>query len=49
MRTWVRISAPDTGWTFFTFICDKNSNVCSKKTDNRPGWSILKPLIRAYV
>ena len=31
-RSWVRIPAPYTGWTFFTFICCKNCNdVCLKR------------------
>ena len=40
-RSWVRIPAPDTGWTFFTLICCKNCIVCLKrpkiKTKKRPG------------
>ena len=31
-RSWVQIPAPYTEWTFFTFICCKNCNVCLKKT-----------------
>ena len=34
-RSWVRISAPYTGWTighFFTFICCKNCIVCLKQS-----------------
>ena len=32
-RSWVRIPALDTGWTFFELICSKNCNdVCLKKT-----------------
>ena len=30
-RSWVQILAPDTEWTFFTFICCKNYNVCLKR------------------
>ena len=30
-RLWVRIPAPYTGWTFFTFICCKNCIVCLKR------------------
>ena len=30
-RSWVRIPAPDTGWTFFTLICCKNCIVCLKR------------------
>ena len=31
-RSWVRITAPYTGWTFFTYICFKNCNdVCLKR------------------
>ena len=47
-RLWVRISAPFTGWTFFTYICCKNCNdVCLKrpkiKNDKRGrGWPIFK-------
>ena len=29
-RSWVRIPAPYTRWTFFTFICCENFNVCWK-------------------
>ena len=41
-RLWVRIPAPYTGWTFFTYICCKICIVCLKKTENdktkkRPG------------
>ena len=41
-RLWVRIPVPETGWTFFTFICCKNcNNVCLKRPKNkqkkRPG------------
>ena len=45
--SWVRIPAPDTGWTwyFFTFICCKNCIVCLKKTENKRkrgwGWPIF--------
>ena len=31
-RLWVQIPAPYPGWTFSTFICCKNCNVCLKKT-----------------
>ena len=31
-RSWLRIPAPNTGRTFFTFIFCKNCNVCLKKT-----------------
>ena len=30
-RSWVRIPAPYTGCTFFTFICCKSCNVCLKR------------------
>ena len=30
-RSWVRIPAPYTGWTFFSYILYKNCNVCLKK------------------
>ena len=45
-RSWVRIPALYTGWTFFTFICCKKWNVCLKrgnknKTKKRPGWPIF--------
>ena len=30
-RSWVRIPAPYTGWTFFTYNCCKNCNVCLKR------------------
>ena len=30
-RSWVRISAPYTGWTFFTLICWQNCNVCLER------------------
>ena len=30
-RSWVRIPAQYTGWTFFTYICCKNCNVCLKR------------------
>ena len=44
-RSWVRISALYTGWTFFTYICCKNWNdVCLKrpKINNKRGrgWPI---------
>ena len=29
--SWFRIQAPYTGWTFFTFICCKNCNLCLKR------------------
>ena len=38
-RLWVRIPAPYTGWTFFTYFCGKNGNVCLKRwksTQNSP-------------
>ena len=42
---WVRIPAPDTGWTFSTIICCKIWIVYLKKTDNkwkrRRGWPIF--------
>ena len=31
-RLWVRIPAPNTVRTFFTFICYKNCHFCWKKT-----------------
>ena len=34
-RSWVRIPALYTGWTFFTFIYCKNCIVCLKKTENK--------------
>ena len=44
-RSWVRIPAPYTGWTFVTFICCKNCVVCLKKTEYKRkrgrGWPIL--------
>ena len=30
-RSWARIPAQYTGWTFFTFICFKNCNLCLKR------------------
>ena len=30
-RSWVRIPAPYTGWTFFTWVCCINCNVCLKR------------------
>ena len=30
-RSWVRILALYTGWTFFTLICCKNCTVCLKR------------------
>ena len=30
-RSWVRVPAPYPGWTFFTFICSKNCNVCLER------------------
>ena len=33
-RSWVRIPAPYTLWTFFTSICCKNCNVCLKRRKN---------------
>ena len=37
-RSWVRIPAPYTGWTFFTLICCKNCiDVCLKKTEKEAG------------
>ena len=32
LRSWVRFPAPNTGWTFFTFICCKDCIVCLKRT-----------------
>ena len=29
--SWVGIPAPNTGWTFFTYICCKVCNVCLKR------------------
>ena len=35
-RLWVQIPAPYTGWTFFTYICCKNSNKCLfEKSENK--------------
>ena len=36
-RLSVRISAPFTGWTFFSFVCCKNCKVCLKR------WKIKRP------
>ena len=36
-RSWVRIPAKYTGWTFFTLICCKNCIVCLKRPKKRPG------------
>ena len=33
-RSWVRIPALYTGWTFFTYICCKNRNVFLKRPKN---------------
>ena len=44
-RSWVRIPAPFTEWTFFTFICCKNRYICLKRRNNRKrfrGWPIEK-------
>ena len=45
-RSFVRILAPHTQWTFFTYICCKNCNdVCLKRpqiNDKRPGLAHLK-------
>ena len=34
-RPWVRIPAPYTGWTFFTFIYSKVCNVRLEKAENK--------------
>ena len=48
-RSWVWLSAPYTGWTFFTFICCKYCNVSLKrpKIKQKRGWPIflLKTII----
>ena len=45
-RSRVRIPAPFTGWTFFTFICCECFNLCLKRRRGR-GWPIgLKRVIR---
>ena len=41
-RSWVRILTLYTGWTFFTFICCKNCDVCLKKRKKRPRIAHLK-------
>ena len=52
-RLWVRIPAPYTGWTFFTYKCRKNWNdgclKWPKINDKRGrGWPILKKLKKHY-
>ena len=45
-RPWVRILAPDVGWTFFTLICCKNCTVCLKRpkiNENGYGPFLKKP------
>ena len=42
-RLWVQIPAPYTGWTFFTFICYKNCDVCLKKTKINEKYSGVGP------
>ena len=47
-RSWVQIPAPDTGWTFFTYICCKNCTVClkrSKMNKQRPGLAHFKKIL----
>ena len=34
-RSWVQISAPDTGWNFSHKYCSKNCNVLFEKTENK--------------
>ena len=44
-RSWVKIPALDTRWTFFTFICRKNCVVCLKRpkiNKKKPGVDNLK-------
>ena len=46
-RMWVRIPAPCTGWTFFTYIsCEKCNGVCLKRpiVNDKRGryWPIFK-------
>ena len=44
-RSWVRIPAPYTGWTFFTFNCCENCNVLFEKTkinEKEAGYGPLK-------
>ena len=44
----VRISAPYTGWIFFTYICYQNCNdVCLKRpkiNEKRPGFAIFRKI-----
>ena len=44
-RSWVLILVLFTGWTFFTYNCHKNCNVCLKRTKiniKRPDWLTFK-------
>ena len=44
-RLLVRIPAPYTGWTFFTFVCCKNCSVCLKRRKRGRGWPFLKKIL----
>ena len=45
-RSWVRIPAPYTGWTFFTYICCKNCNVCLKRLKINEKEAGIGPLLK---
>ena len=45
-RSWVRIPAPYTGWTFFTYICCKNCNVCLKRPKNKQKEAGVGPFLK---
>ena len=48
-RSWVRIPAPYTGWTFFTFNCCENCNVLFEKTkinEKEAGYGPLKKIFQ---
>ena len=49
-RLWVRIPAPYTGWTFFTYICCKNCNdVCLKRPKINEKEARVGPFKKIYI
>ena len=47
-RLWVRIPAPYTGWTIFTYICCKNYNDCVKRRKSTKRLEMAHFLIKTY-
>ena len=45
-RSWVRILALYTGWTFFTLICCKNCIVCLKRLNKKEKEADVGPFLK---